>query len=92
MCAQYLCLGVRVPGVSCAALHNASEAQASCSPPTAVAWGHPDYSTHTHTHTGGAKYEMMGVNRVKKKRFNFAARTVQTFKRDILVWFRTCQF
>lgn len=41
----------RFPGVSCAALHNASEARASCSPPTAVAWGHPDYSARTHTHT-----------------------------------------
>lgn len=32
-----------------AALRNASEAQASCSPPTTLAWGHPSLCTHTHS-------------------------------------------
>lgn len=35
----------------CVAVHNASEVQASCSPPTAVAWGPPDCITHAHIHT-----------------------------------------
>lgn len=47
------CLGLGVlfwlPRVSGVALRNASEAQASYSPPTAEAWGHPGFWTPTHS-------------------------------------------
>lgn len=64
----------------CVAVHNASEVQASCSPPTAVAWGPPDCITHAHIHTLVEPNMRWWESIVIRSSLTFGTFTIQTVK------------
>lgn len=64
----------------CVAVHNASEVQASCSPPTAVAWGPPDCITHAHIHTLVEPNMRWWESIVIHSSLTFGTFTIQTVK------------